>query len=471
MCGIAGFSGKNAKKIVEKMLKILKHRGPDATGIYYDSKVKIIYDKKVEEKEAPPSSNLALGHNLLSIIGGPQPITGKGVLVFNGEIYNYKELYAKANSDAETVLYLIEKHGGDIEDALKWTVNKIDGDYAFAYFDGENIALVRDPVGVKPLYYSDSAFASERKALWKIGLKDIKSLKPGHALINNKLVKLKDLPKPKPLNNIKLEKLKNMLKSSIISAVEKRTRDIDKAALVFSGGVDSTLLAILLDKYIDVKLYTVGVPGSQDLKFALKAAKDLDMELKVLKIEKDVVKEMLPKVLTAIEEYNIMKIGVAMPLYIASAAASSDGYKVIFSGQGADELFAGYYRYKRLLREGKLEEALLHDLKNMYHVNLERDDAATMANSIELRVPFLDYDVIKVAVQIPIKYKIKDPSDILRKRILREIAIELGVPEYIAMRPKKAVQYGSGVDKILRKKVLPNFDHESFMKKLMSASG
>jgi len=227
------------------------------------------------------------------------------------------------------------------------------------------------------------------------------------------------------------------------------------------------MLAVLLKEHLDIRLYAVGTHGSGDLEFASRAADDLNLDLEIIEVDDETIREALPGVLTAIEEYSVMKIGVAMPLYIASGRASSEGYRVMFSGQGADELFAGYHRYRRLLEEGKLEEALIHDLENIYHVNLERDDAAAMANSMELRVPFLDLEVIGLAVSIPISYRILGPGDELRKRILREAALELGVPEYIAMRPKKAAQYGSGIDRILRRKVLPEFDHESFMEKLM----
>ena len=90
----------------------------------------------------------------------------------------------------------------------------------------------------------------------------------------------------------------------------------------------------------------------------------------------------------------------------------------------------------------------------MYHVNLERDDKATMSNSIELRVPFLDRNVIETAVKTPIKYMLHSNEDKIRKHILREVAYEMGVPEYIAFRPKKAAQYGTGIDKIIKKKIL-----------------
>jgi len=469
MCAIAGFRGYDAPVKVQEMLGVLKHRGPDATGVYHDSQIRVRTAKGECIGDAPPSDDIAVGHNLLSIVGGPQPVSGEGVLVFNGEIYNQEEL-DWTGSDSELILDLIEGHGGDLEDALRFTVNQIDGDYAFAYTDGENLAVVRDPVGVKPLYHSGEAFASERKALWRLGLRDVETLPPGHALINGERVKLRGLPREEP-SDAEPAELRDDLKSSLKESVERRVRGLDGAALVFSGGVDSTLLAVLLDEHIDVRLYTVGLPGSSDPKFASRAAEDLGMELEVLEVTEDTIREALPHVLGAIEEYNLMKIGVAMPLYLASKAASADGYRVMFSGQGADELFAGYHRYRHLLAEGKLGEALRHDLENIYHVNLERDDAATMANSVELRVPFLDLRVIGVAMSIPAHLKIHGPEDELRKRILREAALEMGVPEYIAMRPKKAAQYGSGIDKVLRRKILPEFDHEAFMRRLMEPSG
>ena len=150
-----------------------------------------------------------------------------------------------------------------------------------------------------------------------------------------------------------------------------------------------------------------------------------------------------------------MKLGVGMAIKMASNLASMDECKVILSGQGADELFAGYNRYKNKINTPQqLLDELSSDLNNMYRVNLERDDKAVMSNSMELRVPFLDKDVVDVACRVPVKYLIDSPEDSIRKHILRDVAYELGVPETIAYRPKKAAQYGTGIDKIIRKKLL-----------------
>ena len=162
-----------------------------------------------------------------------------------------------------------------------------------------------------------------------------------------------------------------------------------------------------------------------------------------------------------------------MTIYLASKAMKDDNVKVALSGQGADELFGGYNRYLKHFEENSLfdayfalDEEIYHDIANMHHVNLERDDAVSMANGVELRVPFLDKDIIDLALDIPGKYKIKDGEDVLRKHILRDVAKSIGVPDYIADRPKKAAQYGSGINKILKKRVLRSFDIEEFVDSL-----
>jgi asparagine synthase (glutamine-hydrolysing) len=503
MCGIVGINGENVGSDLKEMLVSLKHRGPDGSGVSVDGK---ILHGDLEILEVPEGS-FGLGHNLLSIVGSEvhQPIKrDRFIMVCNGEIYNFKELEKnfklnlRTDSDCEIIIGLIEKfYNESLQDAVEKTIKYLDGDYAFAVYDGENFAAVRDPLGVKPLYFASLnevsnkkvfAFASERKALWSIGMENVETLSPACMIYNGVPVELGDrsgdlhqwaaastskstcephfkLKETKPEETkpeeTKSEKtfneLKCELKDLLIKSVEKRVRNLSEVGIIFSGGVDSTLLArITLDLGVETSLYSVGRSTSSDLKFAQKAALDMHLPLKIHTVEEEDVKKYCKLVLKAIEEFNVMKLGVGMPSYIASEMGHMDGLKVMLSGQGADELFAGYNRYLKFYQERgeQAAEDLKSDVLNLYHVNLQRDDAVTMANSVELRVPYLDHDIVNLAMEMPMKYKIRSFDDRLRKHILREVAAELGVPDEIVKRPKKAAQYGSGIHKILVKKVL-----------------
>ena len=526
MCGILGMAGNFSKEMLEEALKSINHRGEDYSNIFIDEENKV-----------------ALGHNLLFIFNlidenneicdnleyNKQPIILNNlVLVFNGEIYNFNKLeeflkendenYSKPKSDSQLLANLIDyyynSNDENLLESVKSVINELDGDYSFAVYDKKhnNLAISRDPIGVKPLFYGIDeenglkSFASEKKALWRARIADenIHDLTPGCILYNWKTVDLEDNLIKKLINTdfkeIKsnyneyrdfletkdsYEVYKELLRDDLYSAVEKRVNNISNIGLIFSGGVDSTILAVLLKQIaekrnnndnsipLNIKLYSVGVENSQDIRFSKKIAEELDLPIKTIIIDETTVKESIKPVLTAIEDDNVMKLGVGMTIYLAAKAMKEDNVKVALSGQGADELFGGYNRYLKHFEENSLfdayfalDEEIYHDIANMYHVNLERDDAVSMANGVELRVPFLDMYIIDLSLDIPGIYKIKDNEDILRKHILRDVAKSIGVPDYIADRPKKAAQYGSGINKILKKRVLKSFDMEEFIDSL-----
>lgn len=398
----------------------------------------------------------------------------------------------------------------DLLVAVNSSINLIDGDYAFTLYDGLNLAISRDEVGVKPLFCGLNretgvkAFSSDKKTLWKIGVldEDIYDLKPGDIIYNWKTYENKEslLNQALELDLIDYDKeyenydeylktkesydmYKDLLFSNLIESVYKCINGLDKVGLIFSGGVDSSILAIILKEIaiqkeksgelFDFKLFSVGLENSQDIKFSKKIANDLDLELEEIIINEDIIRRYLKDVLIAIEDPNIMKLGVGMTIFIASKFMAEEGYNIALAGQGADELFGGYNRYLKHFEENDLSSAyfgldaeIRHDIENMYHVNLERDNACTIANGVELRSPFLDKRLIKLAIDCPANYKIKNNEDVLRKHILRDVAKELDLPDYISERPKKAAQYGSGINKILKKKVLKGFGIEEFIESL-----
>jgi asparagine synthase (glutamine-hydrolysing) len=239
-----------------------------------------------------------------------------------------------------------------------------------------------------------------------------------------------------------------VLDDSLAAAVSARVHR--KGAITFSGGVDSALIGAMAP---DTPLLTVGMADSHDVKAARQAAKLMEAEGRhiVYEITEKDVEEALAGTVYAVESANMLKVSIALPLYLLAQHARRDGYKVLLSGQGADELFAGYARYEAAFREERLTDELDHDLRHIAEVNLERDDAATMAHGVELRVPFLDMRVVAASRRMGADLKVRpNGKDYIRKYILRKVA-EKYLPREVSSAPKKAIQYGTGVQKTLER--------------------
>ena len=477
MCSIVGLQGNFKGRDIIKMLKTSKNRGPDASGVFLDDvRLNIDLDKFRDDNDY----NLAFGHNLLSIYDSydrqskPQPVSSDNlVLVFNGELYNFQTMRnflskvgveAEITSDAEALIYLIDFYSKklDLLKAVQSAIKLIDGDYAFAVWDGENLAITRDPLGVKPLFFAQNdelfGFASARQSLKEVGLTDINTLKPEHILYNGEDIAPAQAIYEKIYEG-DVSKIEKMLRLSVL----KRVNGLSEIGVIFSGGLDSSYLALLLKEIsmnfpLKIKLYAVGAEGSKDVEAAIYASKFLNMDLEICEVTEELIRESLPEVVSAIGDDNLMKVGVGLTTYFATKMVAQDGIKVAISGQGADELFGGYKRYLKSFVDGTLNYDLREDMSNMYHVNLERDDACSMLNSVELRLPFLDKKLVELVLNIPDNKKIVSMHDDMRKSILRKIAFEGGLDYEIAYRPKKAAQYGTGIDKILRKKILKDSD-------------
>jgi asparagine synthase (glutamine-hydrolysing) len=254
--------------------------------------------------------------------------------------------------------------------------------------------------------------------------------------------------------------------------MKKRTQDFDKVGIIFSGGIDSVVIAWLAKKMVsEVICYTGGIRGSNDIVYARHIAKKLNLKLRVNELTQDEVEQMIPEVINTIEDTNAGQVEVAIPVYAAVKLAHEDGINVMFSGQGADELFGGYAWYAKVVeREGyqKLRDYMTQDLLLLYKETLEREDKITMAHSIEMREPFLDMEVIKCSMQVDLKLNVKGVRDTLGKHIHRKLALKLGIPKSISYRVKEAAQHGSGMhsifDTIARKH---GFDEYTISKKYL----
>ncbi|MFB6292093.1 MAG: diphthine--ammonia ligase [Candidatus Nanohaloarchaea archaeon] len=433
MCGIAGGAE------LEVLLDRLEHRGSSRSRT---------------ERDIP------LGHVLHPVVGEvEQPLEGEGVIVANCEIYNWKALDERhgygAENDAELLLKLLDERGLQ-------GLEEVEGVYAFAYLRDGELVLARDELGVKPLWYSEKefAFASEKQALEAACL-EARELHP-RRLIRYDLEERSISFEQRDLFEVEeeersLEAAAEEVKERFVDAVEKRVPDCG-FGLLFSGGVDSTMIAAALQELgEDFTCYTSGIQYGntdppRDVEWAREVADKMGLDLEVHEATLEEVEAAIPEIADWISSTSTVKIGVALPFHLA-LQESEEGEKVVFSGLGSEQLYAGYSRH-----QGYLNRECLSGLRSLFHRDLYRDDVVAMRNGYELRVPFLDTSLVEHALTIPGDQKVRDGH---RKYVLRKVAEKLGVPEEVAWRKKTAAQYGSNFDKAISRLARDRgFDHK-----------
>ncbi len=444
MCGIIGHFGKDAFTQVCQGLAVLQERGRDGAGVYDGEKTAYASSPAGLPLTDSPA---VIGHVLHAIVHTlPQPLTGKGALSVNGEIYNWKELAREhslsARNDAELLLLLLDRYG------VEETIAMLRGVYAFAYWRGGRVFLARDLLGVKPLWYTFDhgfSFASEQKALPSgvgIELNPRTILCYDPARRSASFSSRRFFPLLPTIEETKgtLAGLKRLLSDAVRIRIPERP-----FGLLLSGGVDSAIVALLLKKSgKPFTCYTAATSeDAPDLLGARTLAKELGLPLREAILSEEETARLTAEVVPLIEDANVIKAGVALPLAAAAKLAQKDGVKVMFSGTGADELFAGYARY-RASAPDQLNKDCYSNLLWLYERNTYRDDVITMHHNLELRVPFLDKEVAAHALRLSPSLKIREGTD---KWILRQLARSLGLPPGFAMAKKRAAQYGSGFDK------------------------
>jgi asparagine synthase (glutamine-hydrolysing) len=481
MCTICGhfvLGGKIVSTDIYDMLIKMAHRGPDTHGICLDGEIYRGEHINDFRNLVSTESHIALGHSRLRIVGNQkhtQPYASCGgnlVLIHNGEIYNYQKLRSllfkkhdiKTTSDSEVIVHLLEEtYHGDLMEAMRKILGLLDGMYTIAVTDGRALGVARDPIGKKPLYYlqndETTYFASEKKALWN-GRKNPSRLYPGDILhvdeSGPKVCEGFHLQFPQ-IDIVDFREGVDLYKDTLIAAVRKRLTGLTESniGVIFSGGIDSVLISKLLQREgKNLICYCTGTKDSGDIVAACSVAKDLGLELKTTIIDESMVEQILPEIIQNVEESGLLQVEVAIPMYLAAKLAADDDIRVMFTGQAADELFAGYPWYNDVLEEFgylRLHEKLWEDLTFLYTDTLEREDKLTMAHSIELRAPYLDRDVIQTAMRMSPRLKLEGEKDKLRKRVHRQAAVELGVPPYLAFRVKDPAQSGSGIHGIIEK--------------------
>jgi asparagine synthase (glutamine-hydrolysing) len=429
---------ENAEPLVEAMLQILRHRGTHSRTI-----------------------NLTQGGNTDLLVGyatqdTPQEQiyeTDRTATVLEGTFYETPRATRFAHERLT--------RGPSLVNATRSLLRE-PGAFACVYQNQREMYTFRDVNGLKPVYYARSrnvtAFASERKALWKIGFKDAQRAIPGYlySISDRKLthIRLAHLPRP-ATKKLTINQASSRLSMLLKKSIGRITRGVDKVSVAFSGGLDSALTALLAKKAkCNLEAVSVGLPGSQELSNVEQFAQELELPITIETFGFDALEEYVKRVVWLIEEPSLMKVSVAVPLHWAAMVAARRGSRVILCGQGSDELYGGYYKYARTL-DGKGRRALVaelyHSVLDSAQVNYERDDQATSPSGVELRTPFADLDVIEFSLGIPSQFKVKAGNDLTRKWVLRDVAKEEGLPEDMIWRRKKAIQHGTGVENAIRK--------------------
>jgi asparagine synthase (glutamine-hydrolysing) len=449
MCGIAGCIGVRDVQTINRMLDALPHRGPDDRGIH-------------------TQGDTVFGHTRLSIVDvahGHQPILadgGRKGIICNGEIYNFRKLRTKLSpqyrfktkSDTETILHLYQEKGPAC-------VKELDGMFAFAIFDDDNFMLARDPIGIKPLYYGyykgNLYFSSELGAMTLAGVDEVHEFPAGHYYTPEEgFVPYYHVPEIEDHLLTDIEETSQLIREKFIDAVKKRLlADPEVPVGSFcSGGLDSSLVAAIAAEDIPhLHTFVVGMEDeagdvSDDVKAARIAARHIGSTHHELLFTEQEYYEALPLVIKKLESYDPSLVRCAVPCYFTCKLAA-EYVTVVLTGEGADELFTGYH-YMKHFPFDKLNLEARRCIGNLHNINLQRADRMGMLFSLELRVPFLDVDMVDLSMKIPPELKIQEHNGAkIEKWILRKAFEDTDyLPEEILWRYKVQYTQGAGCESL-----------------------
>lgn len=426
MCGILALfgievSGPLRKEAVD-LAKLLRHRGPDWSGVYCEGKA-------------------IIAHERLAIVNpesGDQPLYNKDrtlVLGVNGEIYNHLELREKlearapgkhtflTGSDCECLLHLYAEDGLDF-----LAKNEICGMYAFVLWDKVNdiYIVARDTVGIIPLYMGWSSdgsvrVASELKALHQ-GCSRYEEFPPGH-VFDSKSGERKMFYTPSwydpsivPTQQISLTALRESFERSIISHLMS---DVPYGVLL-SGGLDSSLVASVMSRHCSRRVetdgkepaywpqlhsFSVGLANSPDLTAAREVAQFLSTVHHEYVFTPQEGLDALKDVIYHLETFDVTTIRAATPMYLMARRIRASGVKMVLSGEGADEIFGGYLYFHKCPNATEFHEENVRKVKQLHLYDCLRANKAMMAWGVEARVPFLDRRFMETALSFDVKQK------------------------------------------------------------------
>ena len=466
MCGIFTYIGN--EKIdddrdgnLSLQSNSISYRGPDLTS-------KVIVDDKI-----------FMGFHRLSIMDmsalGSQPMShpfdDSITMVCNGEIYNYKELKeeynikTKSNSDCEVILHLYKIL--PIKDMLK----KLDGVFAFVLRDSSKgvTYAARDPIGVRPLFYgsgSDSkgetySFCSELKGIYKLS-DNAKQFPPGcywSSESPNKTSRFYSYTYRASKKSDEKE-ICSDIRNLLTNAVRKRLMSDREIGCLLSGGLDSSLIASLVQRDMQkfsvgsrgvtgatprrIKTFSIGMPGSPDLMYANKVARWIQSDHHEVLVEPKDFLDAIPEVIRRIESFDTTTVRASVGNYLVSKYISENtDCKVIFNGDGADEVCVGYVYNKDAPTLQDLQKESVRLVKELCYFDVLRSDRSISSNGLEPRTPFLDISFVNYYMKIDPKFKSFNKKDLIEKRLLRKSFENEGLlPDSILWRDKCAFSDG-----------------------------
>jgi asparagine synthase (glutamine-hydrolysing) len=322
--------------------------------------------------------------------------------------------------------------------------------FALAAATPDGLSLARDPLGVKPLYYGRTddgslCFASEVKALMNVA-REIQEFPPGAWYDDREGIQTFSEIESPDVSQHSPDQIASELRLRLEQAVCKRVDD-EVMGCWLSGGLDSSAMAALARPHVrELHTFSAGLPNAPDLKFAHKMAEFLHAEHHEVCVTLNEILAALPKVIYHLESFDALLVRSSVTNYLAAQRAA-EYVGAVFSGEGADELFAGY-AYLETIEPDRLSDELMDITHRLHNTALQRVDRSASAHGLVAHVPFLDPDVVEHASHIPASLKLKEEGEMIEKWILRR-ALTDALPEDVLWRRKAKFWQGAGVGDLL----------------------